>query len=163
MASLKATPVKIAFGKDSNIKPAVIAAGGIEYNPLDDVRDPKLIEDIIRNIETLEKCYHEQIYTVLRKTKPKKFFAPNNVNTTFNINGLNAHEIQELNRTVQLCIKDMQRRKVLEEASGAHRGELEKLEEKMLTSAPIMLDDAYTIGPSEPDRVKEMLQMLGSQ
>lgn len=162
MASLKATPVKIAFGKD--IKPAVIATGGIEYNPLDDVRGPKLVEEIIRNIDTLDKCYHEQIYTVLRRFKPKKFFAPNNVNTTFNINGLNAQELQELNRTVQLCITDMQRRKVLEEATGEHRDEISKLEEKIrakVHSDP-PLDDTYVIGPSETERVKEMLQMIGS-
>lgn len=156
VSTLKASQVR----KGGNIKAAVISDNSIQYNPLEDhdMDDPKLVEEMVRNIGQLDKESHEQIYKVLRQTKPKKFFAVNNTDTRFNIYGLNQKERHELQRTIQLCNEAMERRKILDEASGFHREEIAKLDEKLKIGD---LDDTYVdaVNPSEADKIKEMLQM----
>jgi hypothetical protein len=159
MDSLKATTVR----KGGNIKPAVIADGSLQYNPLEDhdIDDPKLVEDMVRNIEQLDRTGHEQIYMALRRTKPKKFFAANNVDTRFNIYGLSICERQELRRIIRLCMEDKERKKVLNEATGSYREEIEKLDQKLHIGD---LDDPFVdatsaCNPSEAEKIKEMLQM----
>jgi len=154
--SLKATTVR----KGGNIKPAVIADGSLQYNPLEDHKadDPKFIEDMVRNISQLDKECHEQIYLALRKTKPKKFFAANNIDTRFNINGLNDREKQLLKRTIQLCIEDMERKKIFDQFTGTHRQEIAKLDVKLQGDLDADMDVADR-GPSEAEKIREMLQM----
>ena len=154
--SLKVTSVR----KDGNIKPVIISDNSIQYNPLEDtgIDDPKLVEDMVRNIAQLDREGHEQIYTVIRKTKAKKFFATNNVDTRFNIYGLNPHERHELARTIQLCTENMNRKKVFEDANGSHRKDIARLDKTLKVDN---LDEKFieAVNPSEVDKIKEMLQM----
>lgn len=148
--------------KSGNIKPAVLADSSIHYNPLDgsDDDDPKMIEDIVRDIARLDKAGHEQIYISLRKTKSRRFFAVNNVVTHFNIYGLSSFERRELKRIIKLCIEDMERKKVLEHASDNHINDIAKLDEQLESNYDV-LDDMCTdsLNPSEAEKIKEMLQM----
>lgn len=147
--------------KGRHIKPAVISDNSIQYNPLEDfnMSDPKFIDDMVRNISELDKAGHEQIYIALRKTKPKKFFAANNVDTRFNIYGLTDQDKQSLRRTIQLCKEDMKRKKILQEATGYHEQELHRLDEKLHIND--LEDDTYVnpVNPSEAEKIREMLQM----
>jgi len=156
-SSLKATTVR----KGGNIKPAVISDGSPQYNPLEDHKadDPKFVEDMVRAIGLLDKDSHEQIYIALRKTKPKKFFAANNVDTRFNINGLNDREKQMLKRTIQLCVEDMERKKIFDQFTGTHRQDIAKLDVKLQGDLDLDVADR---GPSEAEKIREMLQMNSS-
>jgi len=156
-SSLKATTVR----KGGNIKPAVISDGSPQYNPLEDHKadDPKFVEDMVRAIGQLDKDSHEQIYIALRKTKPKKFFAANNVDTRFNINGLNDREKQMLKRTIQLCVEDMERKKIFDQFTGTHRQDIAKLDVKLQGDLDLDVADR---GPSEAEKIREMLQMNSS-
>jgi hypothetical protein len=159
-SSLKATTVR----KGGNIKPAVISDGSPQYNPLEDhnADDPKFLEDMVRTICQLDKESHEQIYIALRKTKPKKFFAANNVDTRFNINGLNDRDKQLLKRTIQLCVEDMERKKLFDQFTGTHRQEIAKLDVKLQTEFDAEDMDVADRGPSEAEKIREMLQMNNS-
>lgn len=145
--------------KGGNIKPAILSDSSIQYNPLDGCEhdDPKLIEEMVRNIAQLDQAGHEQIYIALRKTKPKSFFAINNVDTHFNIYGLTPYERRELRRIIQLSIEDMDRKSILSNARKMHQDGIAKLDEQFDTS----FDDAWVdpVNPSEADKIKEMLQM----
>jgi hypothetical protein len=162
--SLMATAFKTTkVQKCRDIKPVVISDSSIQYDPLEDpdTDDPKIIEDMVRSISQLDKKSHEQIYLVLRNSKPRKFFAANNVDTRFNIYGLDTFERRELKRTIQLCLEDMKRRKIMTEASSSHKEEIMKLD-GVLQSGEI--DNSFTdlnagINPTESEKIKEMLQM----
>jgi hypothetical protein len=94
----------------------------------------------------------------LRKTKPKQFFAANNVDTRFNVYGLSPIERQSLKRTIRLCVEDMERKKLLRQATGTHQLEISKLNIK-LQIGDLDGTTVDAIGPSEADKIKEMLQM----
>lgn len=148
--------------KGGNIKPAIIKDGSMQYDPLEDhtMDDPRLLEDMVRQIDLLDKQGHEQIYKVLRKSKPKTFFAANSIDTRFNIYGLSAHERQELARTIKLCLQDMDRKRVLADATCIHREEIKRLDQKLHINSldDTMLDEQYS-NPSEAEKIKNMLQM----
>jgi hypothetical protein len=159
MSTRKSSAVQVQIQKGGNIKPAVVTDGSIQYDPLDgfDTDDPKSIEDIVRNIEQLDKAGHEQIYMQLRRNgKAKTFFATNSIDTRFNIYGLTPVERRALKRTIQLCMEDMERNKVLNSATRTHQEAIAKLDCLFPAIDEMYLDP---VGPSEADKIKEMLQM----
>ena len=146
--------------KNHNIKPATLCDTKLEYNPYDDkdMSKPKNVEDMVRSISQLDKKSHEEIYVTIRKFKPQKFFASNSVDTRFNIYGLSVEERSILSRTIDLCKENMERSEVISNAAIIHQEELAKLEDKMVSNNPVLIEESLQ-NPTEKEKIKEMLQM----
>lgn len=160
MAQLKRSTIE----KTPHIKSGILKEPGIQYQDFEDINmnDPKMVEELIRNISLLDKQSHKEIYLTIRKFKSNTFFAANNVDTRFNIYGLNAKERKELYQMVNFCLQDLERKKVLKQATKEHSTELEYLEHKLYANDAKELPNTeipLPVNPSEVDKIKDMLNM----
>lgn len=160
-SSLKVTSVQ----KNSTIKPAVVSDHSPQYTSFRDreMCDPKVVEDMVRSIGSLDKDGHKQVYMTIRRFKPKTFFAANSLDTRFNIYGLSDRERQELDHTIQLCLQNMERNKIFKEARNTHKQDLAELDVK-LTDIDTETDNDIggyidAVNPSEAEKIREMLQL----
>jgi hypothetical protein len=80
--------------------------------------DTLAINDMVYDIDSLDEEAHEQIYLLLRGFKPASFFTTDRGGggTHFDRDLLTDRQIQELQRTVQLCKENMQRKLILQSA-----------------------------------------------
>lgn len=160
--SLNFTKGNSTIRKDATIKPAVLKDTSLQYEDHDsrDMDDPTVVEELVRGISQLDKEGHEEVYLAIRRFKPKTFFASNSVDTRFNIYGLNAKERKEVHRIIQMCRNNLERRRVLEDATSTHETTISDLTSKLLDEEKILDTESEDPGnPTEVEKIREMLLM----
>lgn len=162
MSALKATMVR----KSSSVKPAVMQDSSPQYENFEsfeicDMKDPKIIRELVHQIESLDSDGHEEIYKTIRKFKPKTFFGCNSIDSRFNIDKLSIKELHALNQTIRLCKEDLERKFILEKADYIHRDRISKLDTSLIVDNPLPGYESLigSVNPTEVEKIQEMLKM----
>jgi hypothetical protein len=147
--------------KNSSIKPLIVQDSSIQYENLEkkNMKDPKIISDMVDRISMLESVDHCEIYKTLRKFKPANFFGSSSIETRFNIDKLSVKELEALDQTIRLSKEDNERRHVLRSANTRHRNEMSKLENSLYTDVKTTESWSVSTNPTEVEKIQEMLKM----
>ena len=114
-----------------NSKIATISTQTSYLQPVNDQPqkvDQLTINDIISDIQSLDKEAHEQIYLLIRGFKPAGFFTTDRSGggTHFDLSELTDRQLLEMQRTIQLCKENQARQDVLQRAQLEHHHNMTK-------------------------------------
>ena len=128
-----------------------------DYLTQEQTKDAAVINNLIDDITNLDKISHEQIYIMLRGFKPQQFFTTDYNGIHITNSDLNTKEIQELYKTVQMCKRDMKRKKVIDQAKEEYLGNsVAGTADQSETDEPVSVEP---VNPSESVKVKQMLKL----
>lgn len=130
---------------------------GISDKQLEDAR---VLDRLTMDIQGLDKESHKQIYLLVRKYKPSKFFTQESKTLIFDRDSLSDKAIMELYNLVELCKENQERSKVIKEAERVYLGDRPKETEDDNGIPPSL--EAYDpdfSNPSEKQKLKNMLSL----
>lgn len=127
----------------------------------DKINDPIIMNDMVKDIEMLDKDAHEQIYKLIRKFRPAKWFTTDCTGTHFDRTVLTDSQIYELYRTVKLCKDHMMRMKVINGAKNIHDVKMNDLSNNIDCDNIMSLDeyDTRSFNLSEKEKTEQMIQL----
>lgn len=132
---------------------------GISDNEL---KDSRVLDKLTIDIQGLDKESHKQIYVLLRKHKPQKFFTQESKTVIFDRDALPEEALKELYDLVQLCRENEERTKIIKRAEREYLGDRPKVKEDEDNGIPPSLevyDPGFKSNPSEQQKLKNMLSL----
>lgn len=86
----------------------------------DSFKDQMMLDELVKDIEKLDKESHYEIYINIRKYKPDRFFTTQGNQTFFNRDQLSLKELRDLYNIVQLSKQSLERKRVIKQAEQLH-------------------------------------------
>lgn len=128
---------------------------GISYEEL---KNGRILDKLTADIQSLDKESHEQIYVLLRKHKPEKFFTHESKTLIFDRDSLSEEALKQLYDLVKLCCENQRRDRIIKKAEQEYLGSLDSIVvNNDIAQSLGDYDTDFKYNPSEQQKLTEML------
>jgi len=126
-----------------------------------DLKDSRVLDKLTMDIQSLDKASHEQIYVLLRKYKPRRFFTQESKTLIFDRDSLSNENLKELYDLVQMCKENQKREQTIKTAERAYLGDRPKntAEDTGIPPSLEVYDPDFKSNPSEQQKLKTMISL----